>query len=215
MVKINKKKLTCFPSDRRWPNVTVTAEPAVWSRDGGARCCYYCCCYACAPCWRCCPWESLARFYPPERWATVAFSLGCVWRSTVGDSFDRPRLSLRKTGLLYTCGLKASNPQTLLYVARTGYLYERHRTLSVHELRSRSTTIRNSYHTLITWFKHTDNTKTRGQKAESSFKVSIRSSSAWQRLSRPFGFFFLRILQNAREADSGASLEIRRNTIQL
>lgn len=138
------KKLTCFPSDRRWPNATETAEPAVWSRDGGAlRCCYYCCCYAYAPCWHCCPWESLARFYPPERWATVAFSSGFVGRSAVDVSFARSRLSLRKTGLFYTCGLKAWNPQTLLYVARTSYLYKRHRTLSVHELRSRSMT-RNS-----------------------------------------------------------------------
>lgn len=109
MQKQRKKKLTYFPSGRRWPNATVTAGSAVWSRDDGApRCCYYCCYYACAPCWRCCRWGSPARFYPPERSATVAFSWEFVWRPVVGASFARPRLSLRKTGLLYAFGLKAS-----------------------------------------------------------------------------------------------------------
>lgn len=51
---------------------------------------------------------SPARFCPPEHSATVAFSWESAWRPAVGASFARARLSLRKTGLLYACGLKAS-----------------------------------------------------------------------------------------------------------
>lgn len=139
----NNKKLTYFPFGRRWPNATGTAGSAVWSRDDGARCCYYCCYYACAPCWRCCRWESPARFCPPEHSATVAFSWEFVWRPAVGASFARSRLSLRKTGLLYACGLKASTLK--LYCTCTNKLLlgsrancERHKILSIHESRSRS-----------------------------------------------------------------------------
>lgn len=167
----SNKKLTYFPFGRRWPNATETAGSAVWSRDGGARCCYCCCYYACAPCSRCYRWESLARFYPPERSATVAFSWEFVWQPVDGASFARCRLSLRKTGLLYAYGLKASTLK--LYCTCTNKLLlesrancERHRTLSIHEPRSRLETDSKSQHekhTLITWIKH-DNTRARGRK---------------------------------------------------